>query len=502
MVKSREIIAELEERAKESRDALQAEGDRLDELTGGHWLAEALQRTSFSDDAFVVVDAVRILPQVEAIRERFGRVVTHIHLTAPTEILAERYHARPRKFREFDSYAEASANKTEAQVESLADYCDVLIDTSRSTKEDVLVRAAARIGLYQFSVGACVDVVIGGEYGSEGKGNVASYLAPEYQYLVRVGGPNAGHKVIAPPYTFRLLPSGTLRAPHAQLLIGPGATLQVDTLLREVEECKAADRLSIDPQAMIIEPSDIETERTLRKSLASTGQGGGFAAARRLMRGDLPDAAPVRLAKDVEELRPFIRPIVDRLERAYAEGAHVMLEGTQGVGLSLYHGRYKYVTSRDTTASGTMAEAGIAPARIRRVVMVCRSYPIRVGDPPQGTSGFLAQPTDWDTIASRAGLDAEAVKEAEHGSVTGTQRRVGEFEWALFRKACTLNAPTDIAFTFADYLKASNQDARRFEQLDDGTIRFIEELERVASAPVSLISTRFHERSIIDRRMW
>jgi adenylosuccinate synthase len=86
--------------------------------------------------------------------------------------------------------------------------------------------------------------------------------------------------------------------------------------------------------------------------------------------------------------------------------------------------------------------------------------------------------------------------------VSGNPRRVGEFDWALLRKAATLNAPTDIALTFADYIHKSNADARRFEQLTIPTIRFIEEVERVAAAPVTLISTRFHERSIIDRRAW
>jgi adenylosuccinate synthase len=79
---------------------------------------------------------------------------------------------------------------------------------------------------------------------------------------------------------------------------------------------------------------------------------------------------------------------------------------------------------------------------------------------------------------------------------------VAEFDWVLLRKAATLNAPTDIALTFADYIDCKNANARRFEQLSTPTIRFIEEIERVAAAPVTLISTRFHERSIIDRRAW
>ena len=108
----------------------------------------------------------------------------------------------------------------------------------------------------------------------------------------------------------------------------------------------------------------------------------------------------------------------------------------------------------------------------------------------------------WEVIARRSGLPLEALLDAEKTSTTKRQRRVGEFDWALFRKACSLNAPTDIALTFTDYISSENQKARRFEQLTQETIRFIEELERLAGAPVSLISTRFNERSIIDRRSW
>jgi adenylosuccinate synthase len=91
---------------------------------------------------------------------------------------------------------------------------------------------------------------------------------------------------------------------------------------------------------------------------------------------------------------------------------------------------------------------------------------------------------------------------AERGSVSGKLRRVGEFDWVLLEKSVRLNAPTDIALTFADYLDKRNREARRFEQLTEPTIRFVEEVERVAGAPVTLISTRFHTRSIIDRRSW
>ena len=106
------------------------------------------------------------------------------------------------------------------------------------------------------------------------------------------------------------------------------------------------------------------------------------------------------------------------------------------------------------------------------------------------------------TFGSPSGHDAEDIRTKELTSTTKRQRRVSEFDWALLRRAATLNAPTDIALTFVDYITKANEKARRFEQLTADTIRFIEEVERVAAAPVSLVSTRFHSRSIIDRRMW
>ena len=105
-------------------------------------------------------------------------------------------------------------------------------------------------------------------------------------------------------------------------------------------------------------------------------------------------------------------------------------------------------------------------------------------------------------MGHRSGYDPRDLERAEHTSTTTRLRRVGEFEWDLFRRAVSLNGPTDIALTFVDYIARINAEARRFEQLTDDTIRFIEELERVANAPVSLISTRFNYRSIIDRRAW
>lgn len=295
-------------------------------------------------------------------------------------------------------------------------------------------------------------------------------------------------------------------------------TIHLPGLLKEIEECGIdEDRLFIDPQATIIEEEDIGTERGghLVSTIASTGSGSGAAAARRI----LSRGRDIRLARDVEELRPYVGTpgnyhgcTSDRLEEAYRNGHSILLEGTQGSGLSIFHGDYPHVTSRDTNVAGCLAEAGISPSRIRKILMVIRPMPIRVGDPDGEdghTSGTLKHATSFDDIAAFAGLEAKALNTAEKTSTTKRSRRVGWFEWDQFRRACALNAPTDIVLTFADYLKSSNSKARRFEQLDPDTIKFVEELERVSQAPVSLINTRFSRdpgasdlRSLIDRRNW
>lgn len=200
------------------------------------------------------------------------------------------------------------------------------------------MRAAARINLLARPTAPLVDVLIGAQYGSEGKGNVVSYLAPEYSYLIRVGSINAGHQVFLDPiYKFRQLPSGTLHNERAKIILGPGTQIGLDVLRKEIGDCKLRfDRLFIDPLAMIIEEKDVRWEqKRLAGSISSTAQGVGRAAARRILRLD-----DVRLARDMTDLRPYIRQTVEVLEEAYVRGEKVLLEGTQGTYLSLYHGDY------------------------------------------------------------------------------------------------------------------------------------------------------------------
>jgi adenylosuccinate synthase len=501
LAKTRELIQNLKPEVPADRKPLQAAGAALDAETNGAWVASALERRLATErqDCDIVIDAVRIKQQIDALRNAYGPKVIHVHLTAPMEELKRRYEAREASIAEFTSYAESQADPTEGAIESLASVADVLIDTSRNTRSDVLARVAGRLRLHGSGFEPLVDVIVGGQYGSEGKGHIASYLAPEYDVLVRVGGPNAGHTVFAgaTSQVFKHIPSGATRAPEALLVLGPGAILWWPELQEEISSFGIdLHRLAIDPQAMLIEQIDRDREVDLRAKIASTAQGVGQALARKSLRS-VADPV-VRLARDEPSLRPYLRPTAEVLEDSYARGHRVMLEGTQGTDLSIHHGVYPYVTSRDTTAAGCMAEAGIPPARVRRVVMVCRTYPIRVG----GRSGPMDQEIDWAEVSQRSGIPVEELTAHEHTTRTKTLRRVSEFSWSRIRRAAVLNGPTDIALTFADYFTIQNRDARRFDQLDSVTVRFVEELEGVTQAPVSLIAVRFHWRSIIDRRRW
>ena len=297
-------------------------------------------------------------------------------------------------------------------------------------------------------------------------------------------------------YTHRQLPSGTL-ATDSQLLLGPGAVIDARILLREIADCRVSvGRLSVDPNALIIEEADVERETGLKHAIGSTGTGGGAALARRIeQRGS---SVGVRTAGDVRELSPYIRECRAVLEEVGARGGRIFIEGTQGTGLSILHGSFPHVTSRDTTVGTLLAEVGVPPQLLRKVIVAFRSYPIRVG----GQSGPMGCEITWDTVARRSGLRADLMKETERGSVSGNPRRVAEFSWAELRNSVRLNGATDLALTFADYIDARNRDARRYSQLTEETVNFIHEMESVAAIPVSLVSAGFDGRGPIDRRLW
>jgi adenylosuccinate synthase len=336
--KTNELLKNLADgKMRQERESLQKFGEALDRKTKGGWVRDGLSRfiTNLPEGAMIVVDAARIDEQIEQIRNSFGQRVVHIHLTAPYEVLAKRFKQRKTKsFKEATSYEAVHKDPTESEIESLAEIADVVINTARCTDNDVVVRAAAHLGLYGREYSRLVDVLVGGNYGSEGKGNIVSYLSKEYDILLRVGGPNAGHKVYSPRFTFHHLPSGT-GGGDAKLILGPGAVVNVNKLLEEIAGCQIDhNRLSIDPQVMIIEDEDIKGEEKLKKEIASTAQGVGYATARRIIgresylsesdksysnkKTSSIEGIKVRLAKDIKELYPFIRPTYEELEKAFS----------------------------------------------------------------------------------------------------------------------------------------------------------------------------------------
>ncbi|MCK8780776.1 adenylosuccinate synthetase [Rhizobium sp. NTR19] len=502
-VSTRNYILRVKQ-VSDERKALQQAGAELDMETNGSWVADAVSvGMSDTSKSFLLVDSARIAGQVRALRDRFGADnVHHFHLTAPHDVLERRYRERAGVGDQVATYTEAKADVIEAEVDKLAAIADVVVQTEKSDVPSCVTFATAGRISVAATPPSYVDLFVGGQWGSEGKGNICALLAPEYDVLVRVGGPNAGHKVKMPEYTYRQLPSGTGSNPKAEICIAAGSTISLEILLKEIDDHGWLKKggLLIDPQAMIIEERDREIEEKLLDGISSTKQGVGSAAARKILGrdGELEWGPPVRLARDVDALHSYIGNVSQRIEQALASGKKVMLEGTQGTELSIHHGSYPYVTSRETSAAGCLSDAGIPFTKLRRVIVVTRTYPIRVG----GKSGPMGVEISFEDIAQRSGLPIEQIGTTELGSVSGKSRRMAEFDWERMRRSVYWNGATDIALTFVDYLGAENVAAVDFDDLNLEAKTFIVDLERICGVPVSLISKGFGRDGLIDKRNW
>lgn len=186
---------------------------------------------------------------------------------------------------------------------------------------------------------------------------------------------------------------------------------------------------------MLIESADKQAEANLglRERLSSTLCGVGSAIARRAMRGD-----SVCLAKDARGpnawLKPFLTNVADEVNGAAEMGKRILIEGTQGFGLSLYHSPfYPKTTSRDTTAAACLSEVGISPRWVKEIVLVLRTFPIRVAGPQAGP---LEAEITWETLQRESGYPFPV---QEQTSVTKQTRRVGRFEWERAHAAVRAN---------------------------------------------------------------
>ena len=230
VIRTSETLAQVarERGLATDRMSLQALGDVMDNETNHRWVLDTVERhlSSLPKTAPVVVDNIRTARQLEHFRRNHNWIIVHAHLYAPKLELERRFHKKNTERGATETYSDADLLKNESDITSFMNDADVRINTGRSDGRDTLVRVAARLGLYSPPDVRCVDVLVGGQYGSEGKGHVAAYLARDYDVLLRVGGPNAGHTVSSAPgvYTYHQLPSGA-RDSHAKLLLGSIACL-------------------------------------------------------------------------------------------------------------------------------------------------------------------------------------------------------------------------------------------------------------------------------------
>jgi adenylosuccinate synthase len=286
------------------------------------------------------------------------------------------------------------------------------------------------------------------------------------------------------------VPAGFVN-PDVRLLIAPGALVNPEVFLREVELCGLGpDRISIDENAGVIESIDLDSEKSLDLPgrLGSTGEGVGSAVSRRALR-----AADFQLAGNHPDLAPFTKPVWKELGEAVRCNKSIVIEGTQGFGLSLYHAdEWPYRTSRDTTAHSFLGEVGLG-ARDYEVIMAIRTYPIRVA----GESGHLPNEVTWEEVHRDSGYPYPI---AEYTTTTKRLRRVGEFDWSVVERAVLANAPTQIALHGADYIDYANYAKSDWADLTGSAREFVNMIENRVDVPVTFVGTGPTNHHIIDRR--
>lgn len=340
-----------------------------------------------------------------------------------------------------------------------------------------------------------ITIIVGGQFGGEGKGKITSYLAlkDNVDFVVRCGGPNSGHTVDykGKRFIFRLLPAGVLN-PHTRLLIAPGAIINPKILFEEIKFCNLEpSRIGIDYNTGIITEKESleEKELLLQERLGSTLSGMGKGVAKRALRNK-----DFRQAKDIPELKQFLTDVSREINKGLKNSKSVIIEGTQGFGLSLYHSNYyPFVTSRDTTAGAFLSEVGVSPLLVKDIIMVIRTFPIRVG----GKSGPLKNEISWEGLQKRSGYPYPI---KEFTSVTKRIRRVAEFDVDLVQKATIVNKPTQIALLGLDYLDYANKGVLNYDQLRQKTGEFIENLEDKLKIKITLLGTGPKNEELLDRR--
>lgn len=329
------------------------------------------------------------------------------------------------------------------------------------------------------------DLVVGLQWGDEGKGKIVDLLAKNYDIVVRYqGGHNAGHTIVVEgkKIALHLLPSGVLY-PHCQNVIGNGVVIEPHSLIAEMQNFgikKLHNRLFISDRAHIILPFhsklDLLREKLKGKeAIGTTGKGIGPSYADKASRvgirmGELRDVKLLgeKMHSHYQELHilaqalgeelpsldevlhslqevsakllPFVCDSVHFLWEAQKKGKKILLEGAQGSMLDLDHGTYPFVTSSTTISAGACSGSGLSIKEIKEVIGIAKAYCTRVGNGPFPSEEF-------GEIAQEI-----RIKGGEFGTTTGRERRCGWFDAVAMRYACKLNGCTQIALMKLDVL--------------------------------------------------
>lgn len=333
-----------------------------------------------------------------------------------------------------------------------------------------------------------VIVVVGGQFGSEGKGKVIvargkqSLAMGKIPWFVRCGGPNSGHTVTIDgvDHALRQIPSGA-GFKESMLFMSAGCVINVQRLIEEAAALNISkSRLVIDPRCVIIEQSDIDNEQALVGKVGSTASGTGYAMSRRMLRSDgVRCAGDIPLLAEkftVDTVAPYLHAHIDN-------GDDVIVEGTQGFGLSLLHSPfYPQTTSRDTTAGQYVVEAGLSPMQVTEIIMCLRTFPIRVG----GNSGPMGDETTWKEIQKISGSPDY---QPELTSVTRRERRVAHFDVSMVKVATLYNRPTSIAIMGVDRLDHGNLGIRDVKQLTHRAYRWLRTMQEQVGVAFSFLGT-------------
>ncbi|MGB9176027.1 MAG: adenylosuccinate synthetase [Methanoregula sp.] len=329
-------------------------------------------------------------------------------------------------------------------------------------------------------------IIVGGFFGDEGKGKIVAHIAfKDKPVIISRGGvgPNAGHtvQVGTKEYGVRMVPSGFVY-PDAKLCIGSGVLVDPRVLKYEVETLGVKGRIFVDRRCGIITEDHIARDKGsdhLSKKIGSTGSGCGPANSDRVMR-----ISPQ--AKDIPELAEYLLDVPKAIDEELKKDHIVLLEGTQGFGISLYYGTYPFVTSKDTSASQIAADNGVGPTRIDDVVVVFKAYPTRVGEGP------------FSTEMTSEKSDSMGIQ--EFGTVTHRKRRIGGWDGGMARYSAMINGCTQAAITGIDRIDKACFGITDYDKLTRTARDFLKTAEDDIGCPITLISTGPEVTQIIDIR--